>query len=502
MPRYLAIYTVALLLTLGVLMGGMLSCNPESSGGERLARQHCAGCHAFPEPDRLSKRVWRDEVLPLMGVFLGVPGSEVVDPSSVAVHPKLPLLSPEEWKRVTDWYLEQAPDTLLGARTQIPTGLSLFQIHHLAPAPGGSTTTMVRIEGGKNSILFADRRGSGGRLHRLEPRTGELTTTPLSRTVTDIDTLSDTVYLTVMGDLIASENAWGTIEVLDSPYARPLIADLHRPVASIAFDPDADGDRDWLVAQFGKYGGNLGWYERMASGWDHHLLAPRPGALALHPTDFDGDGLTDYIVPFGQGDECVSVFMNRGGGIFTERRLLSFPPTNGTVNVQLADFNGDGREDILYYNGDNADYDHPDLKPYHGYTIFLRDGGDTFTEAYRIAINGAYGGRVADFDRDGDLDIATISYFPDFTRSPRESFVYLENVSEDGSMLSFRPRTIPDFAAGRFLVMDAGDVDGDGDIDVVLGSHTDFPGEGRVEPAGADWFTNPPAVIWLENTLR
>jgi hypothetical protein len=32
-----------------------------------------------------------------------------------------------------------------------------------------------------------------------------------------------------------------------------------------------------------------------------------------------------------------------------------------------------------------------------------------------------------DFDHDGGLDIAAISYFPDFKNQPQEAFIYLEN---------------------------------------------------------------------------
>jgi hypothetical protein len=492
-----------LLALVGVPLLWIGNCTtPDPPAGERLARQHCVGCHVFAEPDRLSKRVWRDEVLPLMGVFLGVPGSKVVDPSSVAVHPQLPLLSPEEWRAVTEWYVDLAPDTLVREPTAIEIGLPLFRSHQLAPTEGGSTTTLVRIDTDRRQILFADRRDSGGRLHRLNPLTGEEETTMLTQPITDITYVADTTYVTGIGDLVASEVAWGTVEALTDRHPRPILRDLHRPTASRYTDLDGDGDRDWLVAEFGKYGGKLGWYEATAGGsWVPHVLAARPGALALHATDFDGDGRTDWVVPFGQGDECISVFLNRGEGTFNERRLLNFPPTNGTVAIELADFNGDGREDILYCNGDNADYNHPDRKPYHGYTIYLREEDDIFTEAWQVPINGAYGARVADFDQDGDLDIASISYFPDLSGPPRESFVYFENVSGAGEKLSFRLATFPDFAAGRYLVLDAGDVDGDGDTDILLGSHTAFPGEERVEPAGADWYGAPPGVIWLENVL-
>ena len=64
----------------------------------------------------------------------------------------------------------------------------------------------------------------------------------------------------------------------------------------------------------------------------------------------------------------------------------------------------------------------------------------------------------ADFDGDGDLDIAAISYFPDYAKHPDEGFVYLRN---DGDW-HFQPFVLREARQGRWLVMDAGDIDGDG----------------------------------------
>jgi hypothetical protein len=71
-----------------------------------------------------------------------------------------------------------------------------------------------------------------------------------------------------------------------------------------------------------------------------------------------------------------------------------------------------------------------------------------------------------DFDQDGDVDIAAISFFPDYKDSPEEGFVYLEN---KGGM-NFEASTFNGSADGRWIAMDVGDMDGDGDMDIILGS--------------------------------
>lgn len=87
-----------------------------------------------------------------------------------------------------------------------------------------------------------------------------------------------------------------------------------------------------------------------------------------------------------------------------------------------------------------------------------------FEQAYFFRINGAYKTIPLDFDNDGDLDMAAISFFPDYAERPEESFVYFENQGD----LNFQPQSFKNASNGRWLIMDAGDIDGDGDMDLAL----------------------------------
>jgi hypothetical protein len=110
-------------------------------------------------------------------------------------------------------------------------------------------------------------------------------------------------------------------------------------------------------------------------------------------------------------------------------------------------------------------------------------------------MHGAVSAKAADFDQDGDLDIAAISYFPDYAHTPEESFVLLQNNGD----LTFEAYTFEDSDRGRWLRMDVGDLDGDGDPDILLGSNISFGPQGDETDLFKRWVQEAPSVLILEN---
>jgi hypothetical protein len=122
----------------------------------------------------------------------------------------------------------------------------------------------------------------------------------------------------------------------------------------------------------------------------------------------------------------------------------------------------------------------------------MNDGSNHFKQSFFFAMHGCFKAMARDFDGDGDLDIASIAFFADYTHHPEESFIYLENKGG----LDFHPFSIPGTNAGRWLTMDAGDLDGDGKTDLILGNFSVAPGTIK---AAEDWKKTPPFII-LKNT--
>ena len=96
----------------------------------------------------------------------------------------------------------------------------------------------------------------------------------------------------------------------------------------------------------------------------------------------------------------------------------------------------------------------------------MNDGENNFAEKLFIPFYGASKAMACDFDGDGDLDIAAISFYDDPAK-PEQSFMYLENKGD----LKFTASTTELAAKGKWLTMDIGDIDKDGDKDIFLGSY-------------------------------
>ncbi len=108
--------------------------------------------------------------------------------------------------------------------------------------------------------------------------------------------------------------------------------------------------------------------------------------------------------------------------------------------------------------------------PYFIFFNIINNGNNVFEENYFYVLNGATRLIAEDFDLDGDIDIAVLATFPDYENSPSSSFVYLEN--KNYKSFEFQDATFKDVNLGRWLLMDSGDFDQDGDLDIVLSSFT------------------------------
>jgi len=487
--------------------------------GNRLAEIHCSSCHLFVKPELLSKSSWKNDVLPAMGNRLGI-YKENVRPNSLFdagrsgavvkeanIFPERPLLAKTDWNKIVDYYVSNSPDTILPPKraSKIKMGLKNFKYRESAYSHIPALTTMVKILPKNRGVVFSDSKRNINSLTFLTSNLEKDFVLGLKTAPIHYYERSDTIYLTSTGkNIFPNDVSDGSLQKLftkgkaESYTAKEVIPNLQRPVNMAYGDLNNDGREDIVACEYGNETGKLVWYEN--TGGDNYKMRPldnRSGAIKAVIKDVNGDGHSDIIVLMAQGDEGVFYYQNQGDGTFSTKRLLSFLPLNGSQYMELVDFNNDGFDDILYVCGDNADKT-PILKDYHGIYIFLNDGNLNFKQSYFYHLNGAYKAMPRDFDLDGDLDIAAISFFPDYASYPEESFVYLENKGD----LKFEDYSFPESTRGRWIVMDAEDMDGDGDIDLALGSFVYFLPAGDTTGLGQKWLSKGPSIVVLENTTK
>ncbi|MEO6637387.1 MAG: VCBS repeat-containing protein [Ginsengibacter sp.] len=477
--------------------------------GEKLAQQYCQSCHLLPDPSLANAISWEKGILPNMGPHLGIffygfqeyPSFRNAANINSGSYPSSPVVNFVEWQNIIDYYTATSPDSMPAQDRQlaIDTGLSLFSPELPSYIYHNAATSFIHIDsiGKKYSLVICDAVTLMTYFFDRTLKVIDSIHNP--GPVVNIDFNRDTLLACNIGVMIPNNGKFGKAEIIAeginkkfSEEQEPLLDSLRRPVQVTAVDLNADGKTDYLICEFGFVSGALSWKENKGNGkFINHILRSLPGAIKAYVNDYNHDGLPDIWVLFAQGDECVVLFTNQGNGKFSEEKVLRFPPSYGSSYFELDDFNNDGYPDIVYTCGDNADYS-PVLKPYHGVYIFLNDKENHFTQKFFFPINGCYKAIAKDFDGDGDLDIAAISFFADYIHQPGEGFVYLKN---NGSF-NFIPYTLKAAEMGRWLTMDAGDINGDGKPDIVLGNFSLGPVLHRPQ---TDW-KQAPSFLVLKNT--
>jgi hypothetical protein len=360
--------------------------------------------------------------------------------------------------------------------------------------------SLVKFDPAQKRLFVGD--SFAGILARVDPTGRTLGAAKLGNTPVSLTDTPGGGYITLIGRMFPSEALEGSVMFVPRDPPGPpqtLLEKLRRPTHTAVGDLNEDARPDLVVCQFGHRLGRFSWFEAKVNGqFEEHVLLSQPGAIRSELRDLNRDGKPDIIVLMSQAREGIYAFYNQGRGQFRMEPLLEQPPTFGYAGFELVDFNRDGALDILAANGDNGDNPTPH-KAYHGVRIYLNDGKSHFKESWFYPMEGAYDARAADFDGDGDLDIAAIAFFPDYQKQPAESFIYLKNVGE----LRFEPHMAREAEAGRWMTMDIGDLDGDSDLDIALGSFTAGPTTIAIPAAVREnWRTNGAAVLVLENLAR
>lgn len=454
-----------------------IKSNDTTFSGKQLAKIYCKICHQFPEPELLDKNTWKNNVLPNMGLrmgikitgvnpFAGTPKEDLELVKSLGIYPDTPILTNEQWDKIKTYYINEAPNKPLEQKitSKKATNLPLFETKKIfINNKGFPRTSMLKFDENSNLLYVAD---ASNLVYILDNNMTLKKTWKLPSPAVEIDfPQNNSPRILTIGKFSPSDQKLGSLI-----YKNKKIEHLPRPVDFAIGDLNMDNKEDVIICGFGHNTGKLFWYENFDVEKEH-VLKEVPGARKVEITDLNNDGKPDIVVLMAQAYEQVSIFFNKGDNVFEEKVVLEFPPVYGVSYLELVDFNNDGYQDILLTNGDNWDYSII-RKNYHGIRIYLNDGNNNFENAFFYPLYGASKALARDFDNDGDLDI-TASAFYSYEDDPEQSFVYLSN---DGNM-NFKAFSTPEASSGKWLTMDAADYDKDGDIDIILGSYFHTFGE-------------------------
>lgn len=248
-------------------------------------------------------------------------------------------------------------------------------------------------------------------------------------------------------------------------------------------DINRDGRPDVVIVDNLRW--DVRWFENPGKAaitrpWKlHRVAAPKevPGAYDVALADLDGDGDLDVAVSswrFGNRFEWFENVGSPGDGTRWKRHEVE-GMIGETRTIAVADFNGDGKPDLLgsartgnlvvwYENPGN-----PATQPWKKHVI------DDKTVA-------PMHGHPVDMDGDGDLDVLMTYGLVTPDTPDSHQIAWYENVGKPGRGTEWKKHVIvPKFPSGFEAV--AGDLDGDGDLDVVATGWTD---KGR--------------LVWVENT--
>lgn len=232
---------------------------------------------------------------------------------------------------------------------------------------------------------------------------------------------------------------------------------------SIAWgDYDRDDDLDLLV-------GNSGFsqlYQNIQGTLGSGPIWTAPSSMDTRVVawaDMDGDGDLDFaLANHGPNQLYRNDTPMSGPPSFT--LMFIFPETDDTRGLAWGDYDGDGDLDLFFGNGALDQFD----KPVGQASYLYRNDGTvenftTFTLVWQTAAESTRGAAWGDLDNDGDLDLAVAN-------ADQPGRLY----RNDGVTAEGLPLFTPVWSSADLVVdgssVDWGDLDGDGDLDLALGT--------------------------------
>lgn len=436
----------------------------ERAEGRALAAIACVRCHALPSPGFLPSEEW-PYLLAWMGSYLGQPSEIELHPVLVNTNlvPAQPLFTRAQFDAIRRYFLDESAIQYRQPEPAVKPPVSpLFD-----PLPFDlrvPVISMVAIDSTDQTLLVGSSNPPG----LLVLRRGRTTSIEVPSEPVSYERVGSARRLALLGHLAYDAREGRVFDFDLGREVQTVLVDGHpRIVAHRTADLDSDGSNDLFVCGFGEFpAGRGGIWWGGTTAFEEQVLFTEPGAVWGDAADLDEDGDLDVIVAFANTRPSLEVFVNEGDRLFVRRTLVERSPGWGYNRGAVCDWDGDGRLDLVEVAGNNLELRGRPIKGNHGVRVMRNEGGWKFSEVLFEPLPGAMDVAVGDFDGNGRVDLALTAFYPDW-RSPSPTTFLLLLQKSDGVV---ERSGMDDSYWNRWMRVAAGDADGDGDTDLLLGA--------------------------------
>ncbi len=283
-------------------------------------------------------------------------------------------------------------------------------------------------------------------------------------------------YIDVFSDLPLDVDGDGRVDVVSVTWFARKIAWWKNPGATgaawteasidtgfpvefaLLVDLDNDGRPRELLPQSGDFKRPQAWYEAVGGAWRRHEVSPQTYGHGIGAGDVNGDGRTDILTPKGWLEAPPDP---RSG---PWRHHTAWDETARLGFMHAGDVNGDGRSDVLFGSG-------------HDYGVFWLEHGADGGWTRRVideTWSQAHASTLVDLNGDGRTDFVTGKRFMAHNgrdpgeREPLGVYWYEHRRTGQGAVEWMRHLISYGGRVGGGMQIPVVDIDGDGDLDVVV----------------------------------